>query len=113
MDISKLAQDISVTGQLTPKDMALVKSLGFASVVCNRPDGESPDQPLFESIATAGTLLEIETHYLPISSGAQIAEQAAALKQLWPDLPRPVLFFCRSGARSTALVNTALTSGQV
>ena len=54
MDISKLSQDVSVTGQLTPKDMALVKSLGFASVVCNRPDGESPDQPLFESIASAG-----------------------------------------------------------
>ncbi|MDK3072648.1 sulfur transferase domain-containing protein [Sedimentitalea sp. JM2-8] len=113
MDLSKLTQDISVTGQLTPKDMALVKSLGFASVICNRPDGESADQPLFESISSAGALLDLETHYLPISSGSQVPEQVHALKELWPELPKPVLFYCRSGARSAALVDAALTTGLV
>jgi cysteine desulfurase len=112
VNISKLSRDISVAGQLSPGDLSLIQSLGFRSVVCNRPDGESIDQPLFRSIADAAKLSNVAAHYMPVS-GSPGPDQISALRQLWPQLQKPVLFYCRSGARSAALVQKSLTVGQV
>ena len=45
MNSKTLAPDISVSPQLTPQDVGLAAAQGFRSIIINRPDGESDDQP--------------------------------------------------------------------
>ncbi|WP_158963599.1 beta-lactamase hydrolase domain-containing protein [Chachezhania sediminis] len=104
MQTKKITETVSVAGQILPTDMPQVHAMGFKSVVCNRPDGEAGDQPLFADIEKAAANCTIEARYLPVSGATgPIPDHAAALQAMWDELPKPVLLFCRSGARSENL----------
>ncbi|ROV55552.1 TIGR01244 family sulfur transferase, partial [Neisseria chenwenguii] len=45
MTILKLAENLYIAPQLTAADAAQAAALGVQAVICNRPDGEEPDQP--------------------------------------------------------------------
>lgn len=107
MDIRPITTEVSVSDQLTPANLSLVHSLGYRSVICNRPDGEAADQPLFAAIRQAADLSSMQAFYVPIPSPGVGADQVAAMKQAYRDAPKPVLVYCRSGARSAAIL-TAL-----
>ena len=88
--------------------MAVAARAGFRSVVNNRPDFEhDPGQPTNASMEAGAKEVGLEYHFLPVSGGHQTPEQIAAFARLLPELPRPLLLFCRSGARSTRLFVTA------
>ena len=91
--------------------MAEAARAGFRSVVNNRPDFEhGPQQPTNAAIEAAARAAGLEYRFLPVESGYQSPEEIAAFAQLLKDLPRPILAFCRSGARSTRLY-VAATQG--
>ena len=91
--------------------MAEVARAGFRSVVNNRPDFEGgPDQPTSASIEAAARAAGLEYRHLPVSGSHQSPEQVAAMGQLLAELPRPLLMFCRSGARSTHLYTLAVSA---
>jgi uncharacterized protein (TIGR01244 family) len=46
-----------------------------------------------------------------VASGYQSPEDVAAFARLLDELPRPVLVFCRSGARSARLFASAQAAG--
>ena len=99
-----IADGISVAPQLTPEAMAAAAAAGFKSVVNNRPDFEhGPDQPSSAAMQAAATAAGLQYRHLPVSGGYQSAEEIKAFAQLLRDLPKPILAFCRSGARSTNL----------
>lgn len=99
-----LTPEFSVAPQLQPADMALAARAGFRSVINNRPDGEGgPDQPLQADIAAAAQAAGLQYAYLPVQGAYQSPDEIAAFAQLVQSLPRPILAFCRSGARSTKL----------
>jgi uncharacterized protein (TIGR01244 family) len=103
-----IAPDVCVAPQLTPEAMAQAAQQGFKSVVNNRPDFEhGPDQPTNAQIEAAALAAGLQYRWLPVDAGFQSTEQIAAFAQLLKDLPRPLLAFCRSGARSTRLFNQA------
>jgi len=104
LPLRQVAVDVCVAPQLTPEAMAEVKLAGFRSVVNNRPDFEhGPDQPTNAAIEAAAKAAGLEYRFLPVSGAGQTPEQIAAFAQLLDELPRPLLAFCRSGARSTNL----------
>jgi len=73
-------------------------------VINNRPDyEEGPEQPTNASIEAAARAAGLQYAFLPVQGGYQSPEEIAAFAQLLADLPRPILAFCRSGARSTRL----------
>uniref|UniRef100_UPI0033424D09 TIGR01244 family sulfur transferase n=1 Tax=Castellaniella defragrans TaxID=75697 RepID=UPI0033424D09 len=103
-----LADDFAVAPQLGSDDMRLVANAGFKSVIINRPDGEGgPDQPLSEDVMDAARAAGLEVCYQPVISGAITSEDVVEFLRLLRDLPRPVLAFCRSGARCTNLYQMA------
>jgi uncharacterized protein (TIGR01244 family) len=105
-----IAEGVSVAPQLAPAAMAEAARAGFRSVINNRPDfEEGPDQPTNAAIAAAAQAAGLEYRFLPVDGGYQSPEEAAALGRLLAELPRPVLLFCRSGARSTRLYQAAQT----
>ena len=103
-----LTADVCVAPQLGPEHMAAAAAAGFKSVVNNRPDFEhGPDQPTSAQIEAAAQAAGLAYRWLPVDGGYQSPEQIAAFGQLLQELPRPILAFCRSGARSTRLYTAA------
>jgi uncharacterized protein (TIGR01244 family) len=99
-----IAADVCVAPQLNAEAMAEAARLGFKSVVNNRPDFEGgPDQPTSADIAAAAQAAGLEYRFLPVAGGYQSPEEAAQMARLLQELPRPMLMFCRSGARSARL----------
>ncbi len=106
--MSPVAADVFVAGQLGPDAMAEAAALGFRSVVNNRPDFEhGPNQPTSASIEAAARAAGLQYRFLPVDGRWQSPEQIAAFAQLLRELPRPLLVFCRSGARSAKLYQAA------
>ncbi|WP_046115626.1 TIGR01244 family sulfur transferase [Aquincola tertiaricarbonis] len=104
LPLSQIAADVCVAPQLTPEAMAEAAQAGFRSVVNNRPDFEhGPDQPTSAEIEAAARAAGLEYRHLPVAGGYQSPEEVAQCAQLLQELPRPLLMFCRSGARSTRL----------
>ncbi len=92
--------------------MAEVARAGFRSVVNNRPDFEyGPDQPTHAAIEAAARAAGLEYRFLPVGPAYQSAEEVAAFARLLKELPRPILAFCRSGARSAKLFAQAQAAG--
>ena len=108
LPIRQIAADVCVAPQLDPDAMAELARLGFRSVVNNRPDFEhGPDQPTNAAIEAAARAAGLEYRFLPVDSGYQSPEEIARMAELLAELPRPLLAFCRSGARSTRLYAAA------
>jgi len=106
--VQPVAADVCVAPQLDPAAMAWVAQNGFKSVVNNRPDFEGgPDQPTNAQIEAAARAAGLEYRFLPVAGGYQSPQEIAAMAQLLAELPRPLLAFCRSGARSTRLYSAA------
>jgi uncharacterized protein (TIGR01244 family) len=104
LPVQAIAADVCVAPQLTPEAMTEAARLGFKSVVNNRPDFEGgPDQPTSATIAAAAQAAGLEYRHLPVAGGYQSPEEAAQMARLLQELPRPLLMFCRSGARSARL----------
>jgi uncharacterized protein (TIGR01244 family) len=108
LPIRPVAPDVCVAPQLTPEAMAEAAAAGFKSVVNNRPDFEhGPDQPTSAQMEAAAQAAGLQYRFLPVDGGYQSPEEIAAFAKLLAELPRPILAFCRSGARSTRLYQAA------
>ncbi len=104
-----IADGISVAPQLAPEAMAEAAAAGFKSIVNNRPDHEhGPDQPSSAQMQLAAEAAGLQYRYLPVGGSYQSPEEIAAFARLLQELPRPILAFCRSGARSTNMYMQAV-----
>ena len=103
MDLHKLTDDLTVTGQIDPAEIPLLAAQGIRSIICNRPDGEVPGQPPFTTVEEAATASGIKAVYLPVVSSAISEDDAASFREALEELPKPVLAYCRSGTRSSVL----------
>ena len=112
LPIRAIADDVCVAPQLDAAAMAELARLGFRSVINNRPDFEhGPDQPTHAAIEAAARAAGLEYRFLPVNGGYQSPEEIERMAQLLAELPRPLLAFCRSGARSTRLFAAASQLG--
>lgn len=104
VSLQPIAQDVYAAPQLTPEAMAAAAEAGFKAVINNRPDMEGgPEQPTSAAIEAAAKAAGLEYAYLPVNGAYQSPEEIARCAELLKSLPRPLLMFCRSGARSTKL----------
>lgn len=111
LPVQAIATDVCVAPQLHPQSMAEAARAGFRSVVNNRPDfEEGAGQPTSAAIEAAAVAAGLQYRHLPVNSTHQTPEEAAAMARLLQELPRPLLMFCRSGARSSRLYKLALQS---
>lgn len=112
LPVQAIDKDVCVAPQLQPEAMAEVARAGFRSVVNNRPDFEGgADQPTNAQLEAAARAAGLAYHHLPVNGASQTPEQIAAFAALERELPRPLLMFCRSGARSAQLYHAAQALG--
>lgn len=103
MDLKRINDHVSVSGQIAPEDVATLKSLGFVAIVNNRPDGESPDQPAGDEIEAAAKAAGLAYHAIPLGREGVNADLVEKTKAVIEGSDGPVFCFCRSGTRSTTL----------
>jgi len=97
-----LTEDVFVAGQIGPDQIALLKEQGIATIINNRPDFEAPSQPKSDELKSQIEAAGLNYAFLPMAGGlsSELIEQSVSA---FKSLPRPILAFCASGTRSTAL----------
>ena len=103
MQLRRLTNELAVAGQVNPSDIPGLAAKGIRAIICNRPDGEAPDQPSYAEMEKAAAANGIKIAYQPVVMTAISDADAEAFGKLLDELPQPVLIYCRSGMRSATL----------
>ncbi len=103
METKQLSETVWVSGQIAPSDLETLKGAGFDLVINNRPDGESPDQPLNADLAKRADELGLKFVYIPTIPGQVDRDAVARFQQALAGNEGKVLAFCRTGGRSANL----------
>jgi uncharacterized protein (TIGR01244 family) len=103
LDLKRINDRITVSGQINPEDVAALKAAGFTTIINNRPDGESPDQPEGAAIAAAAEAAGLVYHAIPLGREGVSPDMVEKTQAAIAASPGPVFAFCRSGTRSTTL----------
>ncbi len=105
MNARKIDDNFSVTGQITPEQVKDVAAAGFKGIVCARPDNEEQGQPSFDAVARAAEAEGLQIVHIPVS-GMLGEGQVIRFHEAWEQMPKPILGYCRSGARAGSLYAT-------
>ena len=112
LEITRHHVFLSTAPQASPEDMVLVAKQGFASVMNNRPDFEhDANQPTAQSVADAAHVAGMDFYNLPFSASRVTPELLVQFAQVVGQAKKPILLYCRSGARSTAIYRMAVETG--
>jgi len=103
LDLKRINDHVSVSGQIQPEDVAVLKAAGFVAIINNRPEGESPDQPAGAEIEAAAEAIGLAYYAIPLGREGVSAEMVEKTKAVLEGSNGPVFCFCRSGTRSTTL----------
>lgn len=98
-----LTPTLAVSPQLTLEDVRKAADEGYRSIICNRPEGEEPSQPLAQTIGAAAAALDLQFTHIPVVSGKITDEDVSAMEAALTAMAGPVLAYCRTGTRSANL----------
>ena len=105
MKTRRISGDLAVAGQISTDDLPMVHSLGFKSVMCNRPDGEDAQQEVFEAIDKAAKNAGLLAQYVPIASASPTGQETDHFAEAYAMLPKPIFAYTKHGDRSEAAFN--------
>ncbi len=100
---AKITPFLSVSGQIRPEDLPTLAQAGVRTVINNRPDKESDEQPLSTELEKAARQQGLTYIHQPVISGQLTEDDVAEFNRLFGDVQGPVHAFCRSGMRSISL----------
>jgi sulfide:quinone oxidoreductase len=103
MEINKINQQLSVAGQISADDVALIAAQGYKTILCNRPDGEAWGQPTFEAIKQAAEKSGLEILFMPVVNSGVTDENILNFTTIFGAVETPMLAYCRTGTRCTIL----------
>ncbi len=106
-DHRMIDDQVAVSGQITVEQVNEIAQSGYKSLICNRPDGEAPDQTEVARIEQAAKAAGLAFRNIPVLSSGMTMENVEATRTALDELERPILAYCRSGARSTNVYNMA------
>ncbi|SHG06805.1 TIGR01244 family protein [Microbulbifer donghaiensis] len=102
MDIKRLDDQVTVSEQFSGAAMAQLAQSGVKVVVCNRPEGESEDQPTHAAMETAAEENGMEYVVIPFARGQMTLAHCQQFAELLARGDK-VHAFCRTGNRSCNL----------
>ena len=100
-DIRKISSRISVAPQICVEDVAQIAAEGYRTIMNNRPDGESSDQPPSAVIEAEARARNVAYIYLPIVSSNITPQNIVDFGKVLESADGPILAFCRTGTRCT------------
>jgi len=102
MHIEQLTTQVSVSDQITVKDVAILAKEGIEILVCNRPDGESEDQTPYADIEAEAKKLGIDFRLIAFSSYQITDEYRDQFIEVVAERKR-IHAYCRTASRSKRL----------
>jgi len=103
LELKRINDTITVSGQILPEDVSALKAAGFTTIINNRPDGESPDQPASVEIEAAAKAAGLNYVAIPLGRDGVTPDMVEKTRAALEGSDGPVFAFCRSGTRSTTL----------
>ena len=103
MELKRINDHVSVSGQILPTDVAALRAAGFVAIINNRPDGESPDQTPSADMEKAAHGAGLAYHYIPLGREGVSPDMVEKTRSVLEGSNGPVFCYCRSGTRSTTL----------
>lgn len=100
---------VSVSDQIQESDLQELANNGVDILLCNRPDGESADQPSLAELASAAKDLGLDVQEISFKSGEMNAGHVDLFKAVL-STGRKLHAFCRTGNRSLSLYTAAALS---
>jgi uncharacterized protein (TIGR01244 family) len=111
MELRPVSDSFAVAAQMQPAELAALVADGFTAVICNRPDGEEPDQPPLDAMRDAAQAAGLAFHHIPVAGGLFPPAAIAAVAAIRRGTQGKVLGYCRSGMRAVTLDALANTEG--
>ncbi len=103
MKINRIPTYLAIAPQIIKHDIDAIKTAGFKSIICNRPDGEDQDQPNHSELEVAAEHAGMQFRYQPVINTDVSSEDVAQFENYLKSLRGPILAYCRTGTRSTIL----------
>ncbi|MFN3727764.1 MAG: TIGR01244 family sulfur transferase [Allosphingosinicella sp.] len=103
MEFTILADKLAVAPQVKPEDLRELAASGFVGIINNRPDGEAPDQPSSLELEAEAKRVGLAYWHVPVEPGAMSDKEVREFSAALGEAGGPVVAFCRTGNRSTAL----------
>ena len=103
MEIKRISPFLSVSPQIYAAHVERLAFLGFKTIINNRPDNETDDQPLVEELSEMAAKYDIEFVNIPVIPGELTEQNVKEFGDAMKRVKGPVLAYCRSGMRSTSL----------
>lgn len=100
--MKQLTDTVYVSGQIQLEDLDAIAGAGINTVINNRPDGEMMGQPLDSDMKQAVEALGLTYISLPMGGGIS-PDLIQGSIEAYSASDTPILAFCGSGTRSTAL----------
>jgi sulfide:quinone oxidoreductase len=111
MELRPVDATLVVAPQMQPEELAALADQGFAAVICNRPDGEEPGQPLVDEMRRAAEAAGLAFHHIPVAGGLFPPAAVAAFAAVRRGTQGKVLAYCRTGTRAVTLDALANVGG--
>ena len=103
MEIKRISPFLSVSPQIYAPHVERLATQGFKTIINNRPDNETDDQPLVEELSAEAARHGIEFINIPVIPGELTPQNVKEFGEAMSRVRGPVLAYCRSGMRSTSL----------
>jgi sulfide:quinone oxidoreductase len=103
MDIKRISPFLSISPQIYPAHIERIARAGFKTIINNRPDRETDDQPMADELAAEAARHGIVFVNQPVIPGRVTPKDAMDFAVELERAKGPVLAFCRSGTRCTTL----------
>ena len=103
MNIKPLSLCLSAMAQIEAAEVADLAARGFKSIIGNRPEGETPDQPAWSSLVAEAERHGMSARQIPVVPGQITPDAVNRFAEALRELPTPIAAFCRTGARSAML----------
>jgi len=103
MKLAILTPNLTALPQPSIEEIGELAERGYRSIIGNRPDGETPDQPKWDDLKSAAVACGMDAVHIPVVA-SQIGEaDVRAFRTALKSLRKPIAAFCRTGTRSTIL----------
>lgn len=103
MKLAILTPNLTALPQPSPDEIGELAERGYRSIIGNRPEGESPDQPAWKDLSAAARARGMEAVHIPVVASKIGEMEVRAFREALKRLPKPIAAFCRTGTRSTLL----------
>jgi uncharacterized protein (TIGR01244 family) len=103
MNIYKITPKYHVTGVLKLESVKRLPQLGFAKVICNRPDSKAPNDEQSEHMCIAVTQAGMAFEYNPVTMTSFSPELVRTQTDAVLNTQGGVFAHCATGRRSTML----------